>query len=758
MKRFRSEISSLLSEERWWWPLFHKLGSNGEWECWNLEAGPAKSAGFRAYIGRYTDNPPVCICIHGSDVLTVDIQTDLSAHAFSAGCGILVIDDGEIWLRDLFSEPGLEFEQVSTGDLNRFTRIWRSILSRTYQEGRREAEIIRVLEPYLLALRRVLIAVIRKEHGEIPDIQLQTASTLLMLRAILFQAAYTRGISPEDLPQESFFLKAAGFISTLPVFDPYDIRIPPEPANFTLPDIKNLPVPNKIRLSWIRPVTYAGAFGRYLNQYPEKRQHRGDHEPLPEAEEENDDSLLTRWIIPQIHENIRDKDPEKLRILDPSCRCGLSIARIVDHIFTHIHRESTPQERLSLVSEIIYGFDQSPVHIAVSRFILILSAIRSEFDQISEEYPERTRFSRINEHIRCGSVLFGPDITTEFVSVTAEHERLKRIHPLDLRDIPEKGFDLILSGSSARLPEHIRETDRYLNRRYESYIYPGTASYFLPERTCSFLSEEGAGYYYIPKSWLSEEKASSFRAWVKRSPIRMIITGESEEGTILVFQQRMTDQIHIITLVSKGSEPRYHDVYRDDLPINDGWNLNDPREERIIGIMEAAGQSLSDYLMGEIYPTDRKEKRETGWVSICPDEDGLRASWAEKVQEGAIANIPGSDEYMTCLVNSHLIQWYWQVKKKNRGCSDFSIIRSIPVISIDPFRDDERRIYDTIIASGRDLTRLQRTYSYASTFHDRNRIGRRMERLTEETDRIILRLYGLSDSDYKRIHRKKDIL
>lgn len=698
---------------------------------------------------------------------------DLDAHARSAGAQVAVFLTAD---RQIVWRPGSDQEISSFQNpslVDSVNMAGKLILSPPPHGVLSHYPVRDELISWLVSARQVLSRWLFRQGGEIVGTVRDLTLLLMINRLILHRIAYSHDISPPATGIQTLFDAISEYVSSSPITELYDYH----PVDLNQSDVSDLiaelshrsaPEIEKIRLSWISPDIWAESFSRLIGMTRDKKKRKHEvFESLPCTPPGRMIRHVHEEHIAELFGEISRTDSEWM-ITDPACCSGERLAYLF-RLMTLTHRETAPDtilSRLIRASEKMYAFDMSPVRIAAVRLVVMIAIIRGEYrDAVLSGPPVWNPFQALSTHIRPGSPLFRSDLVDEFVSAYDAYPVLRRLHPLDPAALPpDHCCNLILIGPGMPVVSGYPEITQYLKQQFQSYEPGINSGALVIEQMKRLYPHNGVIIGTLPASWLSGDEFESFRCWLKSSLPAVLLISDDESDRIqtrglvtIIIRPGEEDTLTVIRFNNNqeaGGTCQY-DLQGRELPDTDGWRLDDPWEEEMISLICTGTMTLRSYLLDEIYlPSDAGTRDTNIWTSISLQEGLLTIHIGPSVDRTAIIAIPESDPFLTILLNSSLIQWYWRATTRGMtlGTEDCeAFIRSIPVKPPDPYDPDEQKM---IVDLHRLLARadmLIKLRASSRTGHDRDRINRQISSVRSESDMIIGRLYGITPDDLLKI-------
>ncbi|HWQ62811.1 MAG TPA: hypothetical protein VN429_00230 [Methanospirillum sp.] len=734
-----------------------------------LESGPAAGAGVQCcvlQIGALHLVALFSVPLHPSE----DIISDILAHASSSGASATVLispSGGHVFFSDeadadflglinLCKPPGLSDEFLQTEQI----------------QFKNQAEAV---SRYLTEIRKELSSWLYRKDGETPgstrELTIQTLINRVVLTRI-FQS-YERG---ERTECGSLIDTLCSFASTVPVLDSYDIRtrILDDETIHEVNRLASLPVKDlkNIRLSWISPEDWSSAFAMYLASIPRKPHKK--KASSDEDEQEGCRAVLKSGAGKLIAGALSRDEILAESFWDPAAGCGEIISMMLRRIRNALNKggRDTITGRLIAAGEMVHANDASPIHIAMIRFVIASWILSGECtDPSLIRTPLWYPFLSLDKQIRTGSPLYDERAYEEFASVQEGYPILRHLHPLTVKELPQKKpFSLIISSPEGKSPGGPPEIACYLTRRFSSYTGGIDRGVLYAELAREMLTPGGRAILFLRKNWLSESSYRGFRQWIAHTSRVTIVVPEDEHSKgdadclSAVILHSVPEKTHTVFRFPTGmAEPlpriRKYQIFPECNHKDDGWSLNDPWESIMMERLSHGTMTLSEYLFDELYSGtvgDQIRNRADSWISLTWKGSDLFVGRGRTPEPGAEVIIPGEDQYLVAFLHSSIARWYIKTNIRRSIASPdlMNLIRNLPVRTIDHYSPEEKLISERIGAAAARLEMLGKRREICHAWHDINRIERQITTAQEEMDYLVNTLYGISPEDCIEIRQR----
>ncbi len=280
-------------------------------------------------------------------------------------------------------------------------------------------------------------------------------------------------------------------------------------------------------------------------------------------------------------------------------------------------------ERQRILLTSISGADIDRDAVEIARFLLLLATL----DELTPPALDPTGISflcmtaeRLQDTIRCGNTLIGPDYFTHKQEHPFNAEERQRVNAFDWQVayphiLMGGGFDAVIGAPPAQRPFPMKSREEYFQMHYDVYAKTaGLYGYFI-EMGMELLKEGGLLSFIVPDMFLRAHHARPLRRFLLGYRIEEIAdAGECEvlqtakmRACILRIAKHGPGHAFLVSrVVRSGSFPAdectiAHRFAVDQQSLDDGgWTLEDRRVERLVEKIRAAGAPLEDCVMGQI--------------------------------------------------------------------------------------------------------------------------------------------------------------
>lgn len=704
-----------------------------------LEKGIAFFQGITAYRITLPDLRRILVWSAGdASEITEEVKMDLAGYLQSSGAvhGILADHSRVSYLTNLpDSKPGWS---LCPPDID---RIPEDIIVQNRQ-------VTIVLDRYLRTLYRCISRSFYQVLGEMERELRHHVILSGLLETLLVQMGNQHQIDQSSLLGSSLLSRLQALGSGIPRYpeDGTDRQgMDRDVSDRLLKTGLSIPLPGELRISWIDPILMAQALNRLVSEaiLPEKRRKRHYEE------EEDQDTAMPAYLLHAVLDDLIGRYRDLPVIVDPASDFG-ELPLFLLRRYEDGTRE--PVLRLNLVASHIHCSDPSVSSTMIARFSMVLHIINGCFSDPSLSEPGSIdQISRIRKNIQTGSCIFSREIKDEFFSEQEGKQLLHSIRPLDPSwPYLTVGTPTILISCPKRRTCDLRpETRQYLCRFFSSYSPQVSFSLLVAEyaiRSCNFPS-----ILFLNEDWFSDSGCTAFRKWVRSSRVNRIIAEENRMQRqyppwSCLMATGSADFVEI-TRIDADGKTRIFPLNREELPVSDGWNLEDPLENRIIDHILGNSVSLSEYCLGAVYsPDDILPDDAVAWISFIHTGQSLSISPGNEPDPDSVAVIRGPDPFLEGILLSPVIQWYWQYLNNREIANPFVTVSMLPVCQPDWYDPDDRRRVDTLISCVNKRSYLQKMKRYSRYHHDLERISGQVKRIDEELFRLTCEFYRLSDT------------
>jgi hypothetical protein len=280
----------------------------------------------------------------------------------------------------------------------------------------------------------------------------------------------------------------------------------------------------------------------------------------------------------------------------------------------------TTAEKKRILLNNIYGVDIDQQAVEVTKLSLLLKVLEEEneenIDKQLKLFAERALPS-LHDNIKCGNSLIGWDVMTPEMPA----DEIKRINPFDwdteFADIVKAGgFDAVIGNPPYVRQEGLKEQKKYFETRYA--VYQGTAdlyAYFI-EKGINLLRPKGLFSYIVANKWMRANYGKPLQKFLLTKQIEEIVdfgdlpvfkTATTYPCIIRVSQEKSTHEfcaakVEALDFPSLDDYVKGHCHPIDPNTLNDdGWTLGDVTTENLLEKLQKTGQSLKEYVNGEIF-------------------------------------------------------------------------------------------------------------------------------------------------------------
>ncbi|MCA1915493.1 hypothetical protein [Methanospirillum hungatei] len=605
-------------------------------------------------------------------------------------------------------------------------------------------DISESLDRYLDAIHKTLSGVFYRTYGESDRERRELLVLSGILKTVTEKILEICGIDFNTVPEDSWICHLVTCGSAIPGYLKDEPPCFPDPVTHSMMVREgcSLPVPEPIRIHLIDPVILVRAVSRLMTRVRDQNTRKKDYI----ASTCDISSLISSPVFFHVIRCLKESEGTHA-IVDPQSGNGELLLLLLR---SHAGKEDSPHDRFNRIADTVFCSEPSFSSVMLTRFGLILHAIDGNFLHPDLFQPcKKEQMDIFRSHIRVGNILFSKEITNEYLSV---HEAQAAVH--SLRPSDEDWLDrisrpaMLITAPCRQKAMKDPEVHQYLCKHFSSYSYDAMTALYTAEYA---IRKEHQSFILLPSAWLSDMHARPFRKMIRRSRVTHIILDEHSPGQDLsdtwscICAGIFSPSIGITRFTTNGTMVSYH-LNRDDLPGEDGWNLEDPLERVILNYLLKDSVSLSEYCLGGLYtPEDLSEYNHEGsWISLKDTTDGLLITSGDTYEKAADIIIKGPDEYLESLLGSPLIRWYCRYMSKNQpSLHPEHLISAIPVHQPDWYCPEEREHVRQITKSFHERAFLIQRREYARSFHDKERIGKKLQQIEEEINFRVCSLYQI---------------
>lgn len=272
----------------------------------------------------------------------------------------------------------------------------------------------------------------------------------------------------------------------------------------------------------------------------------------------------------------------------------------------------TAAERKRILLSHIHGVDIDEQAVEVAKLSLLLTFMEDE--EPTDASVTLTGFKErilpdLDENIRCGNSLIGPDVLTDNELVDVDDPERTKINPFDWRSYAFK-FDAIV-GNPPWLMAGYEVTGRslaYLKDRYTSYVGKADLYYLFIERSTELLAEGGRIGLVVPNKMFATRSAKGLRKhlttgnWVEEIvdfQLAKVFEGATNYTQILMLARQKVPSA-IITYARAAmffTATKSWEIQRDQLDEKP-WNFSSPTAHAVYERMRTGAKSLKDIATG----------------------------------------------------------------------------------------------------------------------------------------------------------------
>jgi len=606
------------------------------------------------------------------------------------------------------------------------------------------ADISESLDTYLDALHRTLSGVFYRTYGESDRERRELLVLSGILETVTKKIFESSGIDFYTVPEHSWISYLVKCGSAIPGYLKDKPPYLPDPVTHSMMVREgcSLPVPEPIRIHLIDPVILVRAFSRLITRVRDRNTRKKDYI----ASNCDISSLISSPVFFHVIRYINESEGNPV-VIDPQSGDGELLLLLLR---SHTGKEDSPRDRFSRIADTVFCSDPSFSSVLLTRFGLILHAIDGDLRHPDLfQLCEKEQLDMFRSHIRVGNILFSKEIANEYLSVHEAQAAVHSLRPSDedwLENIPRPA--MLITAPCRQKAMKDPEVHQYLCKHFSSYSYDAMTALYTAEYA---IRMQHRSFIFLPSAWLSDMHAGPFRKMIRRSRVTQIILDEHPSERDLsdtwscICAGNISSSIGITRFTNNGCMVSYH-LNRDDLPKEDGWNLEDPLESVVLSYLLKDSVSLSEYCLGALYtPEDLSEHNHDGcWISLKDTSDGLLITAGDTYENAADIIIKGPDEYLEGLLGSSLIRWYYRYISKNQpSLHPEQLIAAIPVHQPDWYSPEEMEHVRQITKSLHRLTFLKQRRECARSFHDKERIRKKIQQIEEEINKGVCSLYQI---------------
>jgi len=372
--------------------------------------------------------------------------------------------------------------------------------------------------------------------------------------------------------------------------------------------------------------------------------HRAKVEEKPEVKKAGGVYYTPKYIVDYIVENtvgklIDGKTPkqvEGLKVLDPACGSGSFLIGAYQRLLDY-HRDwyvsrgpakhkdviyqgagglwfLTLKEKKRILLNNIYGVDIDEQAVEVAKLNLLLKVLEDEHREPQKRLGGRV-LPDLDQNIKCGNSLIGPDYYTGQTKIYTEEETL-HINVFDWnKEFPHK-FDAIIGNPPYVRQEMLGEFKPYFESHYEAYHGVADLYVYFIEKGVSLLADGGIYGIIVANKWMRANYGRPLRAWMKNRCIEEI----TDFGDLPVFKKATTypcilsiadcnpkktfhaTKVESLDFASLGDYVRKNQYKVSRQSLDDaGWSLADEASEKLLKKLKDKGVPLKEYVNAKIY-------------------------------------------------------------------------------------------------------------------------------------------------------------
>ncbi len=388
--------------------------------------------------------------------------------------------------------------------------------------------------------------------------------------------------------------------------------------------------------------------------------HQAKVEEKPEVKKAGGVFYTPEYIVEYIVKNtvgrsLEGKTPaqaSKIRILDPACGSGSFLINAYQYLLDwhvkwytandparHAKGKSpaifpgkggwrlTTFEKKRILLNNIYGVDIDRQAVEVTKLSLLLKVLEGENQETVGKslalFHERV-LPNLEENIRCGNSLIGPDFYNQMELLGSDETR--RINVFDWNDdkrgfgriMKEGGFDCVIGNPPYVRQEMLGEFKPYFEDRYATYSGVADLYVYFIEKSHALLKKGGLFGFICSNKFMRANYGKALRDFLaKRTRIGQIV----DFGELPVFENAATFPAIVLTENTQAAKqdfiyaPVKHLTFSsleeevgaiggrlDSRALaGDNWTLANAGEIDIFEKMKKIGTPLGQYTGGEIY-------------------------------------------------------------------------------------------------------------------------------------------------------------
>lgn len=327
--------------------------------------------------------------------------------------------------------------------------------------------------------------------------------------------------------------------------------------------------------------------------------HQAKVEEKPEVKKAGGIFYTPSYIVKYIVKNtvgkiIKEKTPkeiEKIRILDPACGSGSFLlgaySYLLDyHISYYLKNDPkkfkkdifqfkenqwllTAERKKRILLNNIFGVDIDSQAVEVTKLSLLLKVLENENKESVEQQLKliETRIlPDLDNNIRCGNSLIGPDFYQETQLTLTDTDKTRRINIFNWSDplngfgqiMKEGGFDIVIGNPPyiqiQKLNEFYPEETSFYQKKYIT-TKDGNVDIYVPfiEKSLSLLKKDGVLGFICPNRFFNSEYGTNLRKHIKSYNLYHLVNfrhyfvfEKADTYTCLLFLQTKKQQNKLI--------------------------------------------------------------------------------------------------------------------------------------------------------------------------------------------------------------------